>query len=277
MKFLIWFILICVAIFFVRKFLNKFKLVKIGCLVPITGGVKSGKSTFSCFVVDKTYKRSLRSIKIKNFFRRLFKKKEQLLPVIYSNVPLNMDFIPVTRALLMREEKPIEGSVVYLQEASLVADSQLIKDKELNNDLLLFFKLCGHQGISVILDTQSTSDLHYAVKRSMSQTFYVRHIVKWIPFFLIAEVIEYNYSEDGSFTFAQTKDTDELVKRVIIPKRIWKKFDSRAYSVLTDDKPYVTEKLIKRGSLPDLKARKIISFRPEFNIDKGVKNEKKDN
>ena len=279
MIYVVYFILVCVALFFVFKVLNKFKVPKIGSLVPVNGGIKKGKSTLSCGLTRATYKRSKRSIKIKNFFRRLFKKEEQLLPVVYSNVPLNMDYVPVTRSLLLREQKPIEGSVVYLQEASLVADSQLIKDKDINNELLLFFKLCGHQGVTVILDTQSISDLHYAIKRSMSQVFYVQHTIKWIPFFLVLEVIEYMYSDDGSTIFAQTKDTDELVKRVILPKSVWKLFDSRCYSVLTDDKPYVPTNIVKKGSLKDLKARSIISFRPEFNIEKKEidVNEKKDN
>lgn len=275
MIYLVWFILICVALFFIKKFLNKFKLFKVGCLVPVVGGVKSGKSTVSCFVVDSTFKHNLRVTKFKNFFRKLFKKPLQLLPVIYSNVPLNVDYVPVTRALLLRQEKPIEGSVVYLQEASLVADSQLIKNMDLNNALLLFFKLCGHQGISVVLDTQSTSDLHYSIKRSMSQTIYVRHLIKWIPFLIVAEVVEYNFTEDGSFTFAQNEDMDNIVKKVLIPKRIWKKFDCRAYSILTDKKPYVQSAVVKKGTLKDLKARNIISFRPEFNISMEDENEKK--
>lgn len=278
MVYVIYFILIAIAIFFVLKFFNKFKVPKIGSLVPVNGGIKKGKSTFSCALTRTTYKRSRRSIKFKNFIRRIFNKKEQLLPVIYSNVPLNIDYVPLTRSILLREEKPIEGSVVYIQEASLVADSQLIKDKEINNELLLFFKLCGHQGITVILDTQAISDLHYAIKRSMSQVFYVQHTTKWIPFFLIVHVIEHMYSDDGSTVFAQTKDTDELVKRVIIPKSVWKMFDSRCYSVLTDDKPYAPTNIVKKGSLDDLKARSIISFRPGFNfVKKEKENDKKEN
>lgn len=266
-KILIYFILICVALFFVRKFLGRFKIPKTGCLVPINGGVKSGKSTVSCAVVYANYKRSLRSIKFANFFRRLFRKEPFPLPVIYSNVPLNLDYVPVTRDMLLLNVKPIRGSVMYLQEASLLADSQLIKDKDVNNQLLLFFKLCGHVGYkSVVLDTQQISDIHYSIKRSASQCFYVRSLVKWIPFFLIAEVLEYTYSEDGSIIFAQNKDMDEIVKKVLIRKSIWKKFDAYAYSSIVDNKPFAPSNIIKKGSLKDLKVNEIVSFRDDFNL-----------
>lgn len=268
MKFIIYFILISVCVFFVHKFLSKFKFPKTGCLVPVVGGVKCGKSTFSCALVRSAYKRSLRSVKFTNFFRKVFNSnKPQLdLPVIYSNVPLNCDFVPLTKDLLLRKTRPIVGSVVYLQEASLVADSQLIKDKDINNELLLFFKLCGHEGVQVILDTQSTSDVHYSIKRSMSQIFNVQHTVKWLPFFLICEVMEYGYSEDGSILFAQNKDSDDVVKRVIIRKSIWKMFDSRAYSSLTDNKPLEPTNIVKGVELYSLKVDKVVSFRPEFNV-----------
>ena len=272
------FILLCCCLFwFLWKFvLSKFKSLKIGNLVLVVGGVKTGKSTLSVYMTIFWYKARIFVLKFKNFFLKLFKKQLYKLPVIYSNVPLNVDYVPLTREMLLGEERGIPGSIVYLQEASLLADSQLIKDKDLNNALLKFFKLCGHYGLTVICDTQSTSDLHYSVKRSLSQIFYVRHTTKWIPFFIIVELIEYMYSEDGSIIFSQNADTDELVKRVIIPKSIWKKFDSRTYRGLIENKPPVHNSVVKKGTLSDLKAHRIISFRPEFNIDIDKENEKKE-
>ena len=263
---LIYIILICVVLWFVRRFLSKFKVPQTGCLVTVDGGVKAGKSTLSCAIVRSKYKHNLRSTKIANFFRRICRKPEYRLPVIYSNVPLNCDYVPVTRSLLLRETKPIEGSVMYLQEASLVADSQLIKDPVLNNKLLMFFKLCGHQGLTVVVDSQTVSDLHYSEKRSTSQVFYVRNTIKWIPFFLLVNVIETVYSEDGSMVFAQNKDADELVKKVLLSKGIWKMFDSRAFSSLTDYLAYDNTPVVHGKNLSDLKVRELVSFRPEFNL-----------
>lgn len=280
MLYVIYFIIICVALFFVKKFLNKFKVPKLNSLVMVTGGVKCGKSTLSVHMAISTYKSNRRKIKFKNFFRKMFHKPLQELPLLYSNVPLAINYVPLTRDMLLRRERFVYGSVVYIQEASLVADSQLIKDKDLNNQLLLFFKLFGHEskGGTCILDTQCISDVHYSLKRSLSEYFYVHHLVKWIPFFLVAYVVEDRYSDDGTIITTESKDTEENLKRIIIPKRAWKYFDCYSYSVLTDDLK-VNRKLVNNNlQTQDLKAYNIVSFRNEFNVEKERKeNEKKNN
>lgn len=280
MLYLLYFILICIALFFVKKFLNKFKVPKLNSLVMVTGGVKCGKSTLSVHMAISTYKCNLRNTKFKNFFRKIFHKQQQELPLLYSNVPLAIKYVPVTRDMLLRRERFVYGSVVYIQEASLVADSQLIKDKELNNQLLLFFKLFGHEskGGTCILDTQCIGDVHYSLKRSLSEYFYVHHLVKWIPFFLVAYVVEDRYSDDGTIITTETKDTEENLKKVIIPKKTWKYFDCYSYSVLTDDLKVSKNVVNNNLQTIDLKAYNIVSFRDEFNVEKEKKeNEKKVN
>lgn len=280
MLYILYFILICIALFFVKKFLNKFKVPKLNSLVMVTGGVKCGKSTLSVHMAISTYKRNLKRAKFKNFFRKLFHKPLVELPLLYSNVPLAIKYVPVTRDMLLRRERFVYGSVVYIQEASLVADSQLIKDKDLNNQLLLFFKLFGHEskGGTCILDTQCIGDVHYSLKRSLSEYFYVHHLVKWIPFFLVAYVVEDRYSDDGTIITTETKDTEENLKKVIIPKKAWKYFDCYSYSVLTDDLKVSKSVVNNNLQTIDLKAYNIVSFRDEFNVKKEkLENEKKVN
>lgn len=261
-KILIYFILICVALFFVHKFLSRFKFPKIGSLTLVTGGVKCGKSTFSVGLAIKDHKRNLRKVKFANFLRKLFRKKPFELPLLYSNVPLNCDYVPLTTDLLERKKRFAYRSTIYIQEASLVADSMLIKDMDLNERLLYFNKLIGHEtcGGAIIYDTQCIGDLHYSIKRSTSNYFYIHHITKWIPFFLIAYVQECRYSDDGTVIQAQNQDTEDTLKRVIIPKKVWKKFDSYCYSYLTDNLPVET-KLVNGKELKDLKARDIVTFK----------------
>lgn len=258
------YILIIAAICFLSFYiLKQFKFPKIGCLTLISGGVKCGKSTFSVALAIREHKTRVRKVKIKNFFRRLFGKEQIELPCLYSNVPLAIPYVPLTDDLLLRKKRFVYGSVVYCQEASLVADSQLIKDMDINQRLLLFNKLFGHETHSAVLiyDTQTISDLHYSIKRSLSEYFYIHHLVKWIPGFLVAYIIENRYSEDGTQIFDTSKDVEDGLKRVIIPKKTWKYFDCYCYSVLTDDLP--VEKTIVNNNLQtkDLKARKILTFR----------------
>lgn len=277
MKYVIWFILIAIVLFFVFKFLKQFKIPRSSALTLVSGGVKCGKSTFSVAMVRSEYKRRVKAVKIRNFFAKIFKKPLKELPLVYSNVPLAMPYVPLTDELLLRKKRFVYGSVIYVQEASLVADSQLIRDMDINQRLLLFNKLIGHEtkGGCVIYDTQCISDIHYSVKRCLSEYFYIHHLVKWLPFFLVAYVQETRYSDDGTIIVAQDKDVDDVLKKVLISKRHWKYFDCYCYSILTDELPVENNVINNNLQTQDLKARHILSFRNNF--DKGVqKNEKKD-
>lgn len=254
--------------------MRQFKVAKIGSLCLVNGGVKCGKSTLSVSIVLSEYKSRVRKTKFMNFFRKLFKKPLEELPLLYSNVPLACPYVPLTDDLLLRKKRFVYGSVIYCQEASLVADSQLIRDMDINQRLLLFNKLIGHEtkGGVIVYDTQCISDLHYSIKRCLSNYIYVHHLIKWIPFFLVAYVEENRYSDDNSVVNVQDKDVEDKLKKVIIPKRAWKYFDCYCYSVLTDNLP-VEQTVIKNNlQTQDLKARKILSFRKSIG---GVENEKK--
>lgn len=277
MSSIIYILIFGVLFFILYKIISKFKVPKIGSFALITGGVKCGKSTFSVAIVKSEHRSRVRKVKFKNFFRKLFKKPLQELPLIYSNVPLACPYVPLTDDLLMRKERFVYGSVIYVQEASLVADSQLIKDKDINEQLLLFNKLIGHEskGGCIIYDTQSVSDNHYSIKRCLSEYIYIHHLTKWLPFFLIAHVEENRYSDDGTIITTQDKDVELKLRKVLIPKKTWKYFDCYCYSCLTDNLPVNKTVINNNLQVKDLKARNIISFRPNFRK-VGVQNEKKD-
>lgn len=275
--YLIVFILICVALLFIKKFLNKFKTPKCGALMLVTGGVKCGKSTLAVATAINEYKARLRKTKIRNFFGRLFKGKNYVdivEPLLYSNIPLKVPYVPVTTDLLLRKRRFVYNSVIYISEASLVADSQCIKDKSVNDNLLLFNKLIGHElkGGCIIYDTQSVSDCHYSIKRCLSEYVYIHHLVKWIPFILLAKVQETRYSDDGTVVITQSDDVELHLRTVVMRKSTWKKFDSYCYSALTDNLPVENKVRIAK----DLKARRIVSFKEKFN-QVGVENEKREN
>ena len=92
-------LIILVIVYFV--WLRKFKVPKVGSLVLITGGVKCGKSTLSVHIVNKNIRRNRRVVKIKNFFRSVFRKELLEEPLVYSNVPLNIPYVPITYDLLI--------------------------------------------------------------------------------------------------------------------------------------------------------------------------------
>lgn len=245
----------------VTKIASKFKVPKIPCVALVTGGVKSGKSTLSVYMAIQTYNRVHRRWKIRVFFQNILKRPLDEEPLLYSNIPLAVPYVPITLELLQRKVRPRYGSVAYVNEASLLADQMLsLKKDDTNERLTLFNKLFGHETIGGVLiyDTQCVADVHYAVRRSLSSYIYVHHLEKRIPFFLIAQVREERYSDDRGVINAYNEDVEESLKKVLIPKRVWKKFDAYCFSCLTDGLP-VSDNVIE--DCVDLKAREIVSFR----------------
>ena len=273
-------ILICIVAAVLLFFYFKIrKIPKFGNMVLVTGGVKTGKTTMSVWLAYRQYRRQLRKYYILNYFihpvfhklpfkwcKRL-KKREK--PLFYANVPIDVEgFVPITFDLLERTKRFRYGSVIYLCETSLVCDSQCIKDPLLNERMLLLCKLIAHEtkGGYMFLDTQSISDNHYAVKRTLSTYFYIHHTTK-IPFFCLSWVRELKFSEDNSAVNTFEEDVEKTLQLVIIPKKIWKMFDCYCYSVLTDDLP-VVDQTVDVSDMSDKKARKIVSFRNYKSIPK---------
>lgn len=260
--------LIALALFFFFKLWSKFKRIKIGALSIITGGVKCGKSTLSCYLVKTEYRKRLFQVKFANFFRKIFRKELKEIPLIYSNVPLACDYVPITYDLISRKKVRFAyKSVIYIQEASLFADSRLIDDKTQNTLLMMFNKLIGHEtkGGCLIYDTQNIGDLHYSIKRSISNYIYIHSLTK-LPFFVIAHCRELLHNEDGDISNNINSDLEDNLKHILIPKSIWKMFDAYCYSCLTDNLP-VEKNVVHNKDATDLKCKKIISFRPEYNIE----------
>lgn len=255
-------LLVALGLFIAGKIASKFKVPKVGSFALVTGGVKSGKDTFSVNLAWKTYKRVHRSWKIRSVVQRAFGLAIDEEPLLYSNIPLAVPYVPITHDLLMRNKRFRYKSVIYISEASLIADSQLCKNMDINERLLLFNKLIGHEtkGGLIIYNTQSIGDLHYSIKRCVSEVFYIHHLEKRFPFVMCSHVREERYSEDGLSLNSYNEDVESSLKRVLMFKKVWKKFDAYCFSSFTDDLP--VEDTVVYASKEDLKVHNIIGFRP---------------
>lgn len=237
---------------------------KLGSLCLVTGGVKSGKSTLSVYLAIRSWKREHFRWKVLNFLRRVFKfipVREE--PLLYSNVPIaGVPFVELTEDLLLRRKRFNYRSTIYIQEASLVADSMMFRDQDINDRLLYFNKLIGHEtrGGRIIYDTQSIQDCHFAIKRSLSSYLWIHHNVK-VPFFVLIYVRELFYSEDSSSVNTFEEDVEKTLLLTVVPKSVWKKFDAYCYSKLTDELPVVSTKKKIMG----------ISFRTKFSQRRQIK------
>lgn len=255
-------ILILIGIAFLIFVIKRVKFLKLGSFVLITGGLKSGKTQLAVYLALKDYRKKHRRWLLKKSI--LHKVEEE--PLLYSNIPLNVPYVPLNEELLLRKKRFNFKSTILLSEASLVADSQLIKDSEINNQLLLWVKLIAHETHcgKLFVESQSVDDLHYSFRRSISNYIFIKSNLN-LGLFHALDVREMVYSNVGNVTNVFDNDLDnEDKKRVFIPFTIHNKYDSCCYSVLTDKLDSIT-KTINGRKLKNLKANRLFSFRKEFN------------
>ena len=273
MKFLVYLLIFGVIYFFVNKFLSCFKYPKLGSVGVFVGGLKKGKTCISLACALHYKRQAVRNWTIRYYFSLFlfklgFKRFELNLsipkPVLYSSIPLSCEYVPLTRDILLMRERIIPHSVVFFDEVSLIADSQLIRDKEINDNLLRFFKLFGHisHGGKAIFCSHTLTDMHYAIKRCVSEYFYVHQTYK-LPFISVCKIREERYSEDGTTVNTFNEDIEVSVKTCLFSSAVFKYYDCYAYSILTDDLP-IKAKVISADKNRSLKAIEIPSFNPAF-------------
>ena len=263
MKSIIFLLVIGVVAFIVWRLVRRFKSPKCAALTFVNGGVKTGKTAFALHLAYSNYKGSHRAWKIQCFFCKLFKKDLPEEPLFYSNIPVAFPYVPLTKKHLLRQVRFNYGSTVFVSEFSLLADKNLFKflSPEELKSVSLFFKLFGHEtkGGKFFSDSQALGDICIEFRRNIAQYFYVHHLEKHVPFLLFFKVREERYSEDNSVLSMYDEDTEDTLKTVMTTKRLWKLYDQYCYSVLTDNLP-VDNSVVDGATLPDLKARYIVSF-----------------
>lgn len=273
--------LIGLAIFFFIMW-RKFKFPKISALAVFTGAIKVGKTGVSLACALSRYRFVLFRYYIKKFFCKLFGKMIPEKPLFYSNIPLRgVKYHDLTLDHILRKVRFNFGSVLFLDEASLLADCYISKDcPELSTELLKFFKLFGHETHmgTCIVNSQSITDLHIALRKVTNQIFYIHSTSsKWFPFVSYCQMREERYSEDGSAINTYSEDLEDSLKTVIFRKSTFKKYDPCCYSSLTDHLHTLNIPLFN-SKKSSIKADKIISFRKEFaTIYDEIKKEKKNN
>lgn len=265
---MIWILLLIIIPIMIYLYYNFFKLPKIKSILFIDGSLGTGKSYLSVALAIKYYKRNLKRYKIKKIIYKMIRKKEEPeKPILYSNIKLkNIEFAIITKDLLFRKNyRFAKGSIILLDEFSLVADQMMYKNAEINERLSLFFKLFRHEtgkGSLCIINSQSTSDLHYSLKYVLSDYIYIHHKTR-LPFFNILKVQEMTYNADKNATTNITTnegDIEDNLKNMLISSKYFKYYDSYCYSIFTDNLPiYKNTKILRNKD--SLKAENLVSFK----------------
>lgn len=272
-----WVILILIVVVLILWFIHKhFKALKLPNVYLISGAVKSGKSLLSVHLAVKQYRKAMRRYKIKSIVAILFRKDKPEKPMLYSNMHLRyVKYNLMTIDIINRKVRLPYGSVVLIDEASLVADSMLFKDQIINQKLMLFVKLFAHytRGGYLILNTQSVSDLHFAFKRCVGQYLYISDRTKY-PFLTMFNVREMIYNDEGNITNNVNEDKDLSMRKIFAFNRCYKYYDPYCYSVFTDKKPlFVNYDQEIKGKHDSLKTNILITLQDFDELKEFIKNE----
>lgn len=278
---MIWLIVLGVIALLLFVWFKFFKIPKLRNLVFIDGTLGAGKSFYSVSLAVRLYKRAYRRWRIQKAIgslakrlrlKRLGKLAETEEPMLYSNIPLRrVKHVPLTLDLMTRKTRFAYKSVVFIDELSMLVDQFDYKDREISEALREFVKLFRHEtkGGYIVLNSQSTSDLHYSFKSSLSDYLYIHHKTR-LPFFSILSVQEMAYSADKdahAVVNAENSDIEENLKIVLVPNKYFKYFDTYCYSILSDglniEDTYIV--LDKKASA---KAPKVLSFKAKYNKEK---------
>lgn len=244
--------------------------VTTGALTFIDGAVKSGKTSFALTLAIRKYRIAVIKYYISKVIAKILKRQTPEKPLLYSNIPLKRKYVPITKEILTRKERIRYKSVVFISEASLVADNLLYKNDEDNYKVMLFAKLFGHysRGGQLIMESQAIGDIAIALRRCISSKYYIEKSLN-LPFVKVLYLRYERYSEDGNTI--NTYDDDNVFTKVIIFKKIFKIFDSYCYSALTDNCK-LNDKLVTADTL---KVSCINTLNRKLN--KAVEDEKKNN
>lgn len=272
-------LVLVIALVFLFVWLRKVKRLKISNVYFISGAVKTGKTYVSVALAVKTYRKNLLRyyltyplLKLKNFRNHFIVDKDIYKPRLYSNIKLRyVKFNIFTKDMLLRRVRIPNKSVVLLDETSLLADSMLFKDKSINDNLLLFYKLFGHysHGGTLIANSQAISDNHYSLKRAMGRYLYVFNRVKW-PFVSVVKGVELVYSDDNpQLTSMLVGDLEDNIKKMLFLNRYYKYYDCYCYSAFTDDLPlYINKDVPVLKKFDSLKCDELVTLQDFVELDK---------
>lgn len=277
-KYVIYILFIGLIILFIYLYYKHAKKFKFDSVVMLNGAVGSGKtSTAVSFSINSHKFAHAIWWRRKHIWSKIFKKmKNEEEPLLYSNIPLQYKYyVPLTTEILKREKRCNYKSVIFISESSLVANSMDYKDKILNEQLTLFLKLIRHElhgayrnifgrsYANLYIETQSKNDNHFAFDRCISQVLYLTKSIN-IPFFRIVWCRELLLIDSVQNNFNDDYKEDISTRWYLLPKAVFKKYDSYCYKFLTDDLDVVNN--VCHITLKDVKYFEIPSFHIYYTI-----------
>lgn len=287
MKLIIIVLVLVIILYFI--FRHNFKILKVPSVCLVTGGVKTGKSLLSVnlsykdyrslhrkwFLVTKLFHKEIEeplfytnvfftfgNSKHKHFIKDYDKSlggfgvyfdEEKQMYFRYHKLDKNIRFLSTDE--LLRLKRFNYKSIIYIQEASLMADNMDYQNVIRNIDLSLFAKLIAHEtrGGKLYLDTQSVLDVHYSFKRVSSSYLFIQKNRNFL-LFRVLYVREMINTENGVNNFDD--DIEMTMRKVLIPFWYYYRYDRYEYSYLTDD--------LDKNNKPFERYKGLVSFNDKY-------------
>lgn len=230
-------------------------------LLQILGASGVGKTSTGIYKSKKYCNFANRLYRRRKWFYDKFKKgkypKYFEQPLLYSTQPIYDDikkgklykyYRPLTTDIIYRKKRPNYRSILFEGETSLIANSLDYKDIILSQQLSLHLKLLrqelrgsyrsifGRSYPNLITETQSKNDNHFSYDRSITSVLYLCKS-KTIPFFKIIWCRDMLLIDSVENTFNDDIKEDNSIRWFLLPKKVFKWYDSYCYAVLTDDLP----------------------------------------
>lgn len=261
-----WVILLIILVIVIVIYVKFFRMPALNTINFVDGTNGVGKTQLCVYWSRRAIRRQRIFYKyIEPIINKIFKRKQDKKPYLYSNLAMkDTPFVKVSLDLLTRENyRCSKNSVLLLDEYSLVADQNIYgkafeKEVEKMRD---FWKLCRHEGFKYIfVNSQNISSVNYTLKDCISNYIYIHHRRNIrILGFSIVYYYEMAYSRDDKNIMNTFSNRDSDFKRCIVPNRIFKKYDSRAYSIFTDYLPVLENEVVIKDR-KELKQSKLVSF-----------------
>lgn len=289
---MVWLIIIFIIILLLWFFvIRKSKNFYDDTLIQVLGASGVGKTSTCVYKATKYCNFANRLYFRRKWFYDKFKKgkypKYFEQPLLYSNIPIYENikkgklykyYRPLTLDIIYRRKRPNYRSIIFEGESSLIACSGDSKDAILGQQLTLHLKLLrqelrgcyrsifGRSYPNLITETQSKNDNHFSYDRSITNVLYLCKS-KTIPFFKIVWCRDMLLIDSVENTFSDDIKEDKSIRWFLIPKRIFKMYDSYAYACLTDNLPlqdyknniYVFKRMFEIPTFHDWKEIKLFN------------------
>ena len=232
--------IICIVIIAVVlwRFFSSYRLKTFDTVVAFTGGLGSGKSFLSTELAVKLLRRKRREVWFKNLFR---KKGEKLpLPYLYSSIPVEVSkkekAIILTEKHLTLQERLVPGSVCFIDEIGSFCSQfdYKAKNADVFDEFVRFYRHYTRNGYLVCND-QCSENIVLQVRRRLNTVYNLMGFRKWFGIFYTVKVRNISVSEE--IKTIEEQDTEDNMTTLfgLLPLR--KRYDTHCYAPRYDYVP----------------------------------------